>query len=171
MLCIDGPAGSGKTTLADAVVSGFDKLDQRGAATAHVVHMDDLFEGWSGLDAVDAQLETVLRPLAENRPGQLPPLRLVRRRLGRVRRGLALPAPGRGRGGERLATLRRRADLLVWVEAPYDERLHRGLARDGEAFAPHWQQWAEDETALFAREQTRERADLRIDGSVPYDIS
>jgi hypothetical protein len=46
--------------------------------------------------------------------------------------------------------------------------MRRGIARDGDAFAPHWEQWAEDENGLFAREQTRERADLRLDGTVPY---
>ena len=44
LVCIDGPAGSGKTTLAAAVA------DARRAG-ARVVHMDDLYEGWSGLPA------------------------------------------------------------------------------------------------------------------------
>ena len=55
--------------------------------------------------------------------------------------------------------------MLVWVEAPYDVRLRRGLERDGDAFAPHWEQWAADEAALFARERTRERADVVVDGT------
>ena len=29
-------------------------------------------------------------------------------------------------------------------------------------FAPHWESWAEQERALFEREQTRQRADLII---------
>ena len=41
----------------------------------------------------------------------------------------------------------------------------RGIARDGDAFAPHWEQWAQDEAALFARERTRERADLVVDAT------
>ena len=54
--------------------------------------------------------------------------------------------------------------MLGWVEAPYDLRLRRGLERDGDAFAPHWEQWAADEKVHFARERTRERADLLVDG-------
>ena len=42
---------------------------RRLAADASVVHMDDLFPGWSGLPQVDAQLDGLLRPLAEGRPG------------------------------------------------------------------------------------------------------
>ena len=49
---------------------------------------------------------------------------------------------------------------LVWVEAPREERLRRGLARDGEQMRPQWEQWLDDEAALHARERTRDRADL-----------
>ena len=43
VIAIDGPAGSGKTTLGDA-------LAERGAA---VLHLDDLYDGWSGLEPLD----------------------------------------------------------------------------------------------------------------------
>ena len=55
--------------------------------------------------------------------------------------------------------------VLVWVEAPYDLRMRRGIERDGEAFAARWQAWAEAEQVLFARHRTRQRADLVVDGS------
>ena len=55
--------------------------------------------------------------------------------------------------------------VLVWVEAPYEQRMRRGIDRDGEAFAPHWQAWGEAENLLFARHRTRQRADLVVDGS------
>jgi hypothetical protein len=51
---------------------------------------------------------------------------------------------------------------LVWVEAPDDVRKRRGLARDGDDFAPYWDQWALDEAVLFARNGTREHADLHV---------
>ena len=69
---------------------------------------------------------------------------------------------GVGSGASRFAEL---VTVLVWVEAPHDLRMQRGLARDGDAFAPHWEQWAVDEAELFARERTRERADLVVDGT------
>ena len=34
--------------------------------------------------------------------------------------------------------------------------------RDGDMFAPHWERWAAQEDTMFAREQTRERAELII---------
>ena len=60
LVCVDGPAGSGKTTLAA-------RLAEAGPAT--VLHLDDLYPGWDGLPLVGAQLETLLRPLAQDRPG------------------------------------------------------------------------------------------------------
>ena len=39
------------------------------------------------------------------------------------------------------------------------------LARDGEALAPEWRRWLVTEAAHFAAEDTRARADLRVDGA------
>ena len=69
---------------------------------------------------------------------------------------------------EGCGSARREADpfvvLRVWVEAPPEVRLARGLARDGEGERPHWERWMRDEAAHFARERTAERADVRVDG-------
>ena len=54
--------------------------------------------------------------------------------------------------------------VLAWVEVPHDIRMARGLERGGVGVAEHWQQWALDEQDLFARERTRERADVVLDG-------
>ena len=59
------------------------------------------------------------------------------------------------------------AVLLVWVEAPRTERFRRGIARDGEAYRPHWERWAAQEQVHFAAEDTRARAHVAVDGTVP----
>jgi uridine kinase len=167
LVSIDGPAGSGKSTLASAVASGLDKLNLRDSPS-RFVQVDDLIEGWRGLSGVTDQLEGILRPLAEGRPGSY---RRYDWLAGAFAETVVVePVPllvleGVGSGAAVFGDLR---TLLVWVEAPYDERLRRGLERDGEVFAPHWEQWAADETELFARERTRERADLRVDGTAPF---
>jgi uridine kinase len=168
LVSIDGPAGSGKSTLARALADAFDeKARHDGRDPARVLHMDDLFEGWSGLDTVDDQLDSVLRPLGSGRAGHY-------RRYDWfdddwAETVLVTPCPllvveGVGSGAARFDDLR---TLLVWIEAPYDDRMRRGLERDGDAFADHWEQWARDEEAVFTREQTRERADLLVDGTEP----
>ena len=38
------------------------------------------------------------------------------------------------------------ADLAIWIADPgEDERRVRALARDGQAYAPYWQRWAEQD--------------------------
>lgn len=58
-----------------------------------------------------------------------------------------------------------RITYAVWVEAPSELRLARGMARDS-AFAGKeelWAQWMREEDEFFAADKTRERADIVID--------
>jgi hypothetical protein len=158
LICVDGPAGSGKTTLAAEIAAL--------AGGASVVHMDDLFEGWGGLERVDEQLGTLLRPIAEGASGSY-------RRWdwpgnAWAETVLVSPTPllvleGVGSGASAYADL---TTVLAWVEVPFELRMARGLERDGDAVVELWRQWAEDEQARFARERTRERADVVLDGRV-----
>jgi len=157
LICIDGPAGSGKTTLAEEIAE---------LSGAPVLHMDDMFEGWDGLPGITDQLETLLRPLAAGRSGGY-------RRWdwpgnAWAETVLVPPAPllvleGVGSGSADVADL---ITVLAWVEVPYDLRMARGLERGGVGVAEHWRQWAIDEQDLFAREGTRDRADVVLDGRV-----
>lgn len=158
LVCLDGPAGSGKTTLATAIGE---------LCAGVVVHMDDLYPGWSGLAEIDALLGGVLLPLAEGRPGSYRRYDWLAGRLAEtvtVEPTPLLVVEGVGTGASRFADL---CTLLVWVEAPDDFRKARALRRDGHAFVPHWQRWGADEAGLFARERTRERADVIVDGTRP----
>ena len=156
LVCVDGPAGSGKTTLAAEVASL--------SGGAAVVHMDDLYEGWGGLARVDEQLETLLRPLADGFSGSY-------RRWdwpgnAWAETVLVPPAPmilleGVGSGSSDHSDL---ITVLAWVEVPFELRMTRGFERDGDAVGEHWRRWADDEQELFARDRTRERADLLLDG-------
>jgi dephospho-CoA kinase len=155
LICVDGPAGSGKTTLAEEVA---------GLAGAPVVHMDDLFEGWGGLPRITDQLATLLGPLAEDRAGSYRRWDWPGNRWAED--VLVEPAPllvleGVGSGALAHADL---ITVLAWIEVPYDLRMQRGLERGGVGVAEHWQRWAVDEQDHFARERTRERADVVLDG-------
>jgi uridine kinase len=156
LLCIDGPSGSGKTTLADAVAA---------LSGAPVVHMDHLYEGWGGLPRIAGQLDRLLRPLSRNRPGSYRRWDWYADRWAEV--VVVPPVPllvleGVGSGSRSHAGL---ITVLAWVEAPADLRLRRGLARDGVELDEHLRAWARAEEEHFARNGTRDRASIVIDGT------
>lgn len=154
LVCIDGPAGSGKTTLAGEVAA---------SSGAGVVHLDDLYPGWDGLGRIDPLVLALLAPLADGSPGSYPRYDWA---LGEyAETHTVAPAPllvleGVGAGNRAWAG---QATVLVWVEAPPATRLERGLARDGVDVEDRWRQWLADEDVLFAREGTRHRADLVLE--------
>ena len=162
LVCVDGPAGSGKTTLAAALGE---------ALGATVLHLDDLYEGWDGLDhgLVDRLEEQVLAPLADGRPARY---QRYDWEAAAFAEWVDVPLPetlvleGCGSAARPIA---RRAGLVVFVEVPADLRLERGLARDGVAMRDHWLRWMGLEAVHHAAERTRERADVVVDGRVPLD--
>jgi uridine kinase len=159
LVCIDGPAGSGKTTFAGRLADALGR-------DATVLHMDDLYDGWT-LDGAAARLiADVLLPLADGRPGAFHRYDWVAERFDDVRTPVPVPdvllVEGCGscpRDVDPWTTLR------IWVEAPPALRLQRGLARDGAVLEPEWRHWQRTEAAEFAREDTRARAELRVDGT------
>jgi uridine kinase len=57
-------------------------------------------------------------------------------------------------------------DVRIWVEAPYDLRLARGVARDGEAMRSTWTDvWMPSEEAYVARDNPRSVAHFVFDGT------
>lgn len=164
LLCLDGPAGSGKSTLAAAVAAA-----RKGTV---VVHLDDLLVGWDGgLPRMVCDLVAdVLAPLAAGRPASYRRFDWHAARLAErvgVPPSPLLVVEGVGAGSRLTAPYRA---ALAWVEADPELRRERGLARDGDAFAPHWDSWARREEVHFAREGTRARADLVIDTRPGADV-
>jgi uridine kinase len=155
VVAVDGPSGSGKTVLA-AELS--DVLDG-----APVVHMDDLYPGWDGLEqAVPHLLSWVLEPLSRGEPARYrrydwPTGAYAEQH--EVPRCEVLVVEGVGSGARACAPY---LSLLVWVEAPRSLRFERGIARDGEAYRPHWERWALAEEEHFRANATRRRADVRV---------
>lgn len=162
LVCVDGPAGSGKTTFADQLASRLG-----GAGQATVVHLDDLYDGWSGLEGTlwERLSAQVLEPLRSGRPGRF---QRYDWDAGRFDGWVDVPVTpvvvleGCGSGRLEAAEV---MTLLVWVEAPPDVRLRRGLERDGEHLRDRWTDWMAQEAQHFAANDTKVRADVRLDGS------
>lgn len=154
LVCIDGPAGSGKTTLSARIADV--------VPGAQVVHCDELLQGWRGLPGLAATVAALLTPLASGRVGQWRRwdwLADAWAETHDVTPGGLLVLEGVGSWSPAIADL---VGVLVWVEAGPDVRLDRGLARDGEPMRAHWEQWRLDEDELLARLGTRDCADLVV---------
>jgi uridine kinase len=162
LVVVDGPAGSGKTTLAAALAAS---LRVSGAEIA-VFHLDDIYDGWAGLDGVGERFAAwVLEPLADGLPGRY---RRYDWAAGEFAEWCDLPVPdvlivdGCGAAQRCVDDV---VSLRIWVEAPAALRLERGIARDGEAMRAEWLGWMALEAEHFERESTRERADVVVDGT------
>lgn len=160
LITIDGPAGSGKTTLADQIS---DHLMAQGE-TVLTIHMDDLYEGWE-------------EPLGEELAERLAAI------LDGAHRGATITIPQynwaddafgaplfastpqtlilEGVGSSQSLT-REFASLSIWIEAPQEIALQRVLDRDGAELRSQMQSWQRREADHFIRESTKSAADYQV---------
>ena len=160
MVAVDGRSGAGKSTLARALAAA--------CGGAPIVAVDD-FLYWRDIEGWWPRLEReALRPLLSGSAARF-----------RVRDWAADPL-GQGLGGwaevasadvvilEGVTSSRRAiADDLVmafWVETPAEDRLRRGIARDGEERRPLWIEWMALEEDFFGRDGAPGRADYIVSG-------
>ncbi|MEP7191683.1 MAG: hypothetical protein ABI903_02340 [Actinomycetota bacterium] len=158
VVAVDGPSGAGKTDFATALAARL--------PNAQILHMDDLYAGWDGLDQAVTDLhDRILAPLSR---GERATYRRWDWHEDRYAEEVTLPATGlllvEGSGSGANPGCRF-VSALVWLEANRDERYRRGIERDGDSYLPHWLRWASHEDRLFTRDGTRDRADLVIDTS------
>ncbi len=149
VVLLDGASGSGKTTLAAALAAAW-------PTPIRVVALDEFYPGWGGLAAASAMVAaTVLRP-------QDPGYRRWDWEAGRPAEWVALDPDEsllvEGCGALTPAS-RALASAGIWVVGNPAERKARALARDGEQFAPHWDEWAAQERAHWRANRPRSLAD------------
>lgn len=163
LVAVDGPGGSGKSTFAGRLAAALG-----GAPTVHTddfASHDEPTQWWPRLE------QAVLRPLAAGRPARFHPYDWVARsRVGLVQ---IAPAPVvliEGVSSAR-AAVRARLTFSVWLQTGRDERLRRGLERDGQDLAGFWAHWMAEEDAFYAADPTADVLDLVVDGAPqrPHD--
>lgn len=154
VVLVDGRSGAGKTTMAAEIAA---------AAGAAVVHMDELYPGWHGLEAGSRYaVDRILRPLAEGRPARW---RRWDWHAGRRAEERSL-APGTPLVLEGCGALSRAARQLarhaVWIELDEETRRRRAAGRDGGDW--WWQLWRAQEDAFYRREGGAALADEVLPG-------
>ena len=158
VILIDGRAGSGKSTLAKLLQN---QLFKEGETLPRLVHMDDLYEGWDGLQAgADYLLRNILTPVAARRKASWQEYDWslgARDRWREFEGGTPLIVEGCG-SISRLAA--EAAQFKIWIESPDEVRYQRWLEREGndEFFG----KWSAQEVEFYARERSTELVDLTV---------
>lgn len=178
IILIDGRTGSGKTTFAAALQN---RLFQKGESAPRVIHMDDLYEGWYGLQTgVDYLIRHVLNPLGRREGASwqeydwyaVDPEAPIQPD-GKPQVGARTGAWREFRGGtpliiEGVGALSRiaseHADITIWLEAEQGLRLERLATREDAANGDtSWfAMWTTQEADFYAREKSAEIAQVVI---------
>jgi len=156
VIAVDGPAGSGKTTLAGKLAL---------VCEAQLLHMDDLYPGWDGLRAAGTGVRKILTDLAA---GNVAVYQRYDWDVQDYRETRVLQPRGilviEGVGSVRTEYLDRLSTVVLVDEPDPQERLRRGLERDGADAEPHWRKWMREEAELHREVELPRRADIRING-------
>lgn len=133
VVTIDGYSGSGKSTLAAALAPLLPGWQ--------VLHLDDWYPGWDGLEAGADIARQIAADLRGGRASSYEAWDWENSiTVATIRVPLA-PTIIEGCGA-----IEAEADLSVWIADPgEEERRSRALARDGQTYAPHWQRWADQD--------------------------
>lgn len=167
LVTVDGPSGSGKTAFARRLAAA---LASRGSVA--LVEIEALYEGWSLEGSWQRLRDFVLEPIAAGWAGGFYPFDWAR--LSWSPRWCVVPIT-EVLVVEGCASSPRAAQpftsRLLWVEAPPAVALARGLDRPGIDLGRHLLAWRGIEAAHFAEQDTRQRADLRVDGDPAEPLS
>lgn len=155
---IDGCGGAGKTTFATRLAGVLPGLTP-------IVHTDDFASHDVPIEWWPRMLADVVDPLLAGRRATFSAYDWVNRTAGPTK--TVEPRPVviiEGVGACRRAW-RHRLAISIWIEAPREERLRRGLARDGVELADFWREWMAAEDAYVAAENPADQVEVVVDGA------
>ena len=155
IILIDGPAGSGKTTLSNKLSAELN---------CQVVHLDDHYNGWD--EALSSDLTKVLLYIVESfLNGRASVVPTYNWHLAKFEGNKEISAAetliieGVGSGQRQIRPF---ATKLYWLETEPEIGLARVLKRDGAEYEERIKAWQMREANHFQVERTREFADFII---------
>jgi len=159
IVVIDGPAGSGKTTLAKSL-SGL-------LENCPIIHMDEIYEGWeNALSPKTSQdlVEWIINPLLEDKSIEYLKYdwHLVQR-IEKVVINNSKVMIIEGVGAS-VSEISKHACLKLWIEVNEETGINRVLTRDGLQIQEQMKKWQSQESKFFIENNSKENSDIWIDG-------
>jgi uridine kinase len=159
IIVIDGPAGSGKTTLAKSL-SGL-------LENCPIIHMDEIYDGWeNALSPKTSQdlVEWVINPLLESRSIEFVKYDwYLEKRIEKVVINLPKVLIIEGVGSSSFE-ISKHASLKLWIEVNKETGINRVLTRDGQQIQEQMKKWQSQESKFFIENNSKENSDIWIDG-------
>ena len=159
LITIDGPAGSGKTTLAISLSKLFNDCP--------VIHMDEIYEGWqSALTTKTSQdlVNWIINPLLEQSVIVFNKYDwALGKRLGQVVINYPKVLIIEGVGSS-VIEVSKYACLKLWIEVSPEIGINRVLDRDSQDIQAQMESWQTQEKNYFIENKTKENSDIWIDG-------
>jgi len=158
LLGIDGLGGAGKSTVAHSIKGNFPNIT--------IVQMDDFYVPELARADWNRVYEQVIAPLKNTSVSSYQRFDWNTKKLAEWRevkpKGVVIIEGVYALRGK----LRGAYDYKVWVEAPYEVRLQRGLERDGKEARTQWvNEWIPKEEEYKESVKPHESADLIIEGT------
>jgi para-aminobenzoate synthetase len=161
IIAIDGRSGAGKTTLALELVALL-----REHRRVSLFHLENIYPGWNGLSSgVERYVSTVLGPLADGRDALWSSWDWDNHYDGESRTTAVADVIVVEGVGAAHSSAQPFLDTVIWVEAGTEQRKKRALDRDGDTYAPFWDEWAAQEDALFADCDVAAAAGVVLEGA------
>ena len=164
VIAIDGPAGSGKTTLANQL-----KLD---ISAIEIIHLDDLYQGWQDAFSqrlTDSVIHQILIPISQKIDFSY---EIYDWKNNRFNKSDTVPAnkiyllDGVTSGQSQF---RPYLSKIIWLNISDEIGLSRVLSRDGEEILSPMREFQEAQKLHFAGELTENAADFTYE-SVPKTL-
>lgn len=158
VITIDGPAGSGKTTLARTLALEIQ--------SNYTIHMDELYEGWGSTmtPTLTSKLKSILEGVISSKKIDFTPFNWLENCPDipiSVMAPKYLIIEGVGAGQ---SAIRKFVSIAIWIEVPEDEGLARVIERDGSGVAEFMPSFIVAQAAHFLKEDTRKSADYHLSG-------
>jgi uridine kinase len=159
MIAIDGPSGAGKSYFAKKLSSIL--------VDSFVVEMD-YFISWNSLDnGVDRAINQLFEPLIKDRKTRFQARDWVGDFFGdSLSDWKDVPKTDyyifEGISSSRIE-YSKYLDIVIWIEAPEEVCIKRGLERDGANLIEHWKRFKLLEKDFFEKDNSKFRADYIVD--------